>query len=71
MDARVKRGHDVGIVRVVDQHAIRIRAVSFPKRGCFAVVADGVANGHEIGYGKKSVLATRVTAGATDREIVA
>ena len=30
MDARVKRGHDVGIVRVVDQHAIRIRAVSFP-----------------------------------------
>jgi len=41
------------------------------KEGCFAVVADGVANGHEIGYGKKSVLATRVTAGATDRGIVA
>jgi hypothetical protein len=25
----------------------------------------------KIGYGKKSVLATRITAGATDREIVA
>src|SRR3984885_7265393 len=34
VDARVKRGHDVGIVRVVDQHAIRIWCCLVPeKRG--------------------------------------